>query len=60
VIKAVAVHGGFDAGAFERVAELVRGGTIPERDAETVVSGYVRGMDALVLHLDQYAPPSAA
>ena len=60
VIQAVAARGGFDGGAFERVAELVRGSAIPDRDTEAVLTGYVRGMDALVLHLDSYAPPSAA
>jgi hypothetical protein len=60
VIQAVAARCGFDGGAFERVAELVRGSAIPERDTEAVLTGYVRGMDALVMHLDRYAPPPAA
>ena len=60
VIQAVAARGGFDGGAFERVAAMVRGTAIPERETEAVLTGYVHGMDALVLHLDQYAPPSAA
>jgi predicted nucleotidyltransferase len=59
VIQAVASHAGFDPGAFERVSELVRGSTIAERDAEATLTGYVHGMDALVMHLDRYAPPPA-
>ena len=60
VIREVSSRAGFDGAAFERVAELVRGADIAERDTEAVLSGYVRGMDALVLYLDRYAPPSAA
>ena len=60
VIQAVATRGGFDPGAFERVAELVRGSSIPERETEATLAGYVRGMDALVMHLDRFAPPTAA
>lgn len=59
VIQAVSTRCGFDGTAFERVAAMVRGSAIADRDVEGVLSGYVRSMDALVLHLDRYSPPPA-
>ena len=60
VIRELSGRAGIDGAAFERVAEMVRGATIAEPDTESVLSEYVRGMDALVLYLDRYAPPPAA
>ena len=60
VIRELSSRAGIDGAAFERVAEMVRGATIAEPDTESVLSEYVRGMDALVLYLDRYAPPPAA
>lgn len=60
VIRATAARCGFDPTSFEAVAGMLRGQAIAERDSETVLGGYVHGMDALVLHLDRYTPPSLA
>ncbi len=60
VIRGAAARCAFDPTSFEAVARLVRGEKIAEKDGETVLGGYVQGMDALVLHLDRYTPPSLA
>jgi hypothetical protein len=60
VIRELSSHTGIDGTSFERVWDLVRGTAAGERDTETLLSGYVRGMDALVQHLDRFAPPPAA
>ncbi len=59
VARAVATHAGFDAAPFERVAALVRGTSIPDREIELVLAGYVQGMESLVAYLDQFTPPTA-
>lgn len=60
VARAVATQCGFDAAPFERVAALVRGTALPERDTETVLAGYVAGMESLVTYLDRFIPPQTA
>lgn len=60
VASAVATQCGFDAAPFERVAALVRGTALPERDTESVLAGYVAGMESLVTYLDRFIPPQTA
>ena len=60
VIEATAARCGFDPVPFGRVVALVHGTTIPDGDVETVLAGYVRGMDVLVQYLDRFTPPPAA
>lgn len=60
VARAVASQCGFDAAPFERVAALVRGTALPERDTENVLAGYVAGMESLVTYLDRFIPPQTA
>ena len=57
--RTVATQCGFDAVPFERVAALVRGTNIPDREIELVLAGYVQGMESLVTYLDQFTPPQA-
>ena len=55
VSEAVARLAGFDASPFERVVRHVRGEQrIAPDDAGTVLGGYLRGMEALVEHLDRF------
>lgn len=45
----------FDAAPFVRVVRHVRGeASLDKAEVETVLTGYLRGMDRLVSHLDQY------
>ncbi len=60
VITDVATQCGFDAAPFTRVHALVRGTALSNRDTETVLHGYVQGMAALVVYLDQFTPPAHA
>jgi hypothetical protein len=59
VARAVATQCGFDAAPFVRVSALVRGTSIPDREIELVLAGYVQGMESLVAYLDQFTPPQA-
>ncbi len=49
---------GFDAASFEHVAALVRGKAIETGKTESILSGYVHGMESLVAYLDQFTPPT--
>jgi hypothetical protein len=60
VIQDVAARCGFDAAPFMAVLALVRGTALASGEAETVLAGYLRGMDTLVAYLDQFTPPPAA
>ena len=60
VIQDVAARCGFDAAPFAAVSALVRGTALSNGAADSVLEGYVRGMDVLVEYLDQFTPPSAA
>ncbi len=60
VVRAAAVHAGFDPAAFERVAGLVAGTPIPAADTPAVLSAYVSAMEQVVAHLDRFHPPSGA
>ncbi len=60
VIRAVAKCCGFDAAPYERVAALVRGTAVPNRETESVLAGYVQGMESLVAYLDRFTPPATA
>jgi hypothetical protein len=60
VVQTVARHCGFDVTPFERVIAHKRGTTIPERETETVLVGYVAGMESLVAYLDRFTPPATA
>ena len=60
VIQEVATHCGFDPAPFLSVAALVRGTALSNGEAETVLAGYLRGMDLLVEYLDRFPPPTAA
>ena len=54
VITAVASRCGFDAEPFVRVHRLVRGATVPDHELDAVMTGYLRGAEALVTYLDQF------
>lgn len=55
VARTVADYGSFDAAPFERVVRHVRGEQrLSPDDAGTVLGGYLRGMEALVEHLDRF------
>jgi hypothetical protein len=41
------------------VSALVRGTAFSNGESETVLAGYVRGMDVLVDYLDRFTPPTA-
>jgi hypothetical protein len=60
VIQEVATHCAFDPAPFLSVAALVRGTALSNGEAETVLAGYLRGMDLLVEYLDRFTPPTAA
>ncbi len=60
VIQDVAARCGFDPAPFTRVSVLVRGTALSNGEAETVLAGYVRGMDVLVEYLDRFTPLPAA
>ncbi len=60
VVQAVAGHCGFDVAPFERVIAHKRGTTLAERETETVLAGYVAGMESLVAYLDRFTPPATA
>jgi hypothetical protein len=60
VITAVGERCGFDAAPFARVSAFVHGTALAAGEAETLLAGYVRGMDLLVEYLDRFTPPSAA
>lgn len=60
VIQDAAAQCGFDPAPFISVSALVRGTPFANGEAETVLAGYVRGMDVLVEYLDRFTPPSAA
>ena len=52
--RSVASRAGFDAGTFQRVIGHVRGGDkIPAEQAETVLAGYLQGMERLVAYLNE-------
>ena len=57
VAEAVARRIGFDAAPFDRVVRHVRGEKpLATSEVSTVLGGYLRGMEQLVSHLDQYEP----
>jgi hypothetical protein len=60
VIKETAERGGFDPAPFTRVWALVHGTSVPDHEVESVLAGYVHGLNTLVEYLDQFTPPSAA
>ncbi|MDQ8163643.1 MAG: nucleotidyltransferase domain-containing protein [Gemmatimonadota bacterium] len=60
VIAATAARCGFDPAPFTRVSALVHGTAIPNADVESVLAGYVNGLNQLVEYLDRFAPPEAA
>jgi hypothetical protein len=60
VIESTAARCGFDPVPFSRVMALVHGTAIPDGEVETVLSGYVDGLNALVEYLDRFTPPAAA
>ena len=60
VIQDVAAKCGFDPAPFTSVSALVRGSALSNAEVETVLAGYVRGMDILVEYLDRFTPPTAA
>lgn len=59
VIQDVATQCGFDPAPFTAVMALVRGTAFSNGQAESVLAGYVRGMDVLVEYLDRFTPPTA-
>ena len=59
VIQEVATQCGFDPAPFTAVSALVRGTAFSNGESETVLAGYVRGMDVLVDYLDRFTPPTA-
>jgi hypothetical protein len=60
VIQDVAARCGFDAAPFMAVSALVRGTALAPGATESVLAGYLSGMDTLVAYLDQFTPPPAA
>lgn len=60
VAEAVAQRAGFDAAPYQRIAALVRGADLPEREIEALLAGYVTGMESLVAYLDRFIPPATA
>jgi hypothetical protein len=60
VIDATAARCGFDAAPFHRIVALVHGTPLPDTDVETVLAGYVDGLNALVEYLDRFTPPPVA
>lgn len=60
VVEATAARCGFDPAPFSRVVALVRGTIIPDGEVESVLAGYVDGLNALVEYLDRFTPPAAA
>ncbi len=60
VIQEVAARCHFDPAPFAAVSALVRGTALPTGEAETVLAGYLRGMDVLVEYLDRFTPPVTA
>jgi hypothetical protein len=60
VIDATAARCGFDSAPFHRVVALVHGTPLPDTDVETVLAGYVDGLNALVEYLDRFTPPPMA
>jgi hypothetical protein len=56
LVATIAAKGGFDAGPFTRVVRHVRGtDKLTARDTETVITGYLEGLQRLVAYVDQLA-----
>ncbi len=58
LVHTVGQRCGFDATSFEHVAALVRGKAIEAGKTESILAGYVHGMESLVTYLDQFTPPA--
>lgn len=54
--RSVAARAGFDAAPFVRVVRHVRGDEVlPPKEAESVIGGYLAGLQRLVTHVDRLA-----
>ncbi len=60
VVRTVAQRCGFDPASYETVWALIHGTPLPERETESVLAGYVQGMESLVAYLDRFVPPATA
>ena len=54
VIAHVGTRTGIDIAPFTRVAQLVRGGALPDAEVGAVLAQYLRGADLLVQYLDRF------